>query len=354
MKKAKLKTRKKKSKQVRQNMKKLSSETKANIAELRKVQRDHQSAMRELRREHRLELKEKRQQQRAAMRELSKKQSAAIKEITSKIRAYNSRNFNKMSRSVTRLIDWRNIGKKPDHKKLAKHGYFVSDLHMHSIHSDGVMSTQMMLDRAKKLKLNISVTDHDTIKGSLEALNNRGNVNVLPGIEVTAKEGKHFLFYFLDENEMKRFYKNEIRGRLYRPTSELINTKKNYDSTLVWAHPKGIYPWQNHKRDFHVKHVDGFEAYNSWGLSKNIKEVYRWAKRDNRFAIGSSDAHMDNEIGNVVTFAKVRSFKTFFNALRKKQAKIVGRDAHYFKNTVKYGLKYVFVRPTLLQESKKC
>ena len=259
--------------------------------------------------------------------------------------------FHKVKTRFNKVIDWRNIGRKPNHSRLVRKGYFVADLHMHSVHSDGVMSTNMILERASALGLNISVTDHDEIKGSLEAMNKRTDTNVLPGIEVSSKEGKHFLFYFLDENEMKRFYRNEIRGKLYRPTAELIELRRKYDTIIVWAHPKGIYPWQNHKRDFKTKYLDGMEAYNSWGASKQIREVYNWANRTKCFSIGSSDAHLPEDIGCVVTYAKARTFKTFFQRLRNRQAKIAGKDVRKSGLIFKYPVRYLFQRRALMNRS---
>ncbi|MGL5917987.1 MAG: PHP domain-containing protein, partial [Cetobacterium sp.] len=44
------------------------------------------------------------------------------------------------------------------------------DLHTHTTYSDGTFSVQELLNRAKSIGLSgISITDHDTMEGTLEA-----------------------------------------------------------------------------------------------------------------------------------------------------------------------------------------
>lgn len=299
-----------------------------------------------LRKAQAVELRDAKLRYDSSIRKITSQHKLQIKEFMAKISRQQAMKIRRMQQDFQTVFDWKNIGRRPDPLSLVKKGYFVADCHMHSNYSDGVMTVEDILSRARELKLNIAVTDHDEIKGSLKALEKaaRYGVNVLPGIEASSKEGKHFLFYFLDENEMKRFYANELRGRLYRPTSQLLEVKPDYSTIMVWAHPKGIYPWQSHTPDFNTHSLDGMEAYNSWGLSKNIREVYAWARKEKRFSIGSSDAHMIREIGNVVTYTRARSFEGFFNQLERRHARIIGRDVNYLMNMMTYGVKYVFTR----------
>ena len=62
------------------------------------------------------------------------------------------------------------------------------DLHIHSTASDGTLSPVEILQLAEKLELGaISITDHDTLKGSRELLEAAGSsdVRVLTGIEIS-------------------------------------------------------------------------------------------------------------------------------------------------------------------------
>src|SRR5690242_4321256 len=69
----------------------------------------------------------------------------------------------------------------------------LADLHIHTIYSyDGTASISAVLARAKQVGLDvIAITDHDEIKGALKAfdLAPRFDMEVIPGIEITTREG---------------------------------------------------------------------------------------------------------------------------------------------------------------------
>ena len=63
------------------------------------------------------------------------------------------------------------------------------DLHLHTTASDGTLSPAELVARAASAGITtLSVTDHDTVTGHLEARNAAGRLNVafVPGIEITA------------------------------------------------------------------------------------------------------------------------------------------------------------------------
>lgn len=74
----------------------------------------------------------------------------------------------------------------------------LADLHIHSIYSyDGTASVPAILRRAKKTGLDvIAITDHDEIKGSLQALELAPayGMEVIPAIEITTAEGDLLAF----------------------------------------------------------------------------------------------------------------------------------------------------------------
>jgi predicted metal-dependent phosphoesterase TrpH len=69
----------------------------------------------------------------------------------------------------------------------------LADLHLHTTHSsDGTATVSAVLRRARELGLNvIAITDHDEIRGSLEAMElaSHFGIEVIPGIEITTAEG---------------------------------------------------------------------------------------------------------------------------------------------------------------------
>ena len=69
----------------------------------------------------------------------------------------------------------------------------LTDLHIHTIYSyDGTASVPAVLTHAQKTRLDVvSITDHDEMAGSLQAMElaSKYSVEVIPGIEITTAEG---------------------------------------------------------------------------------------------------------------------------------------------------------------------
>ena len=76
----------------------------------------------------------------------------------------------------------------------------TADLHIHSIYSaDATTTVRAILKQASDVGLNvIAVTDHDEIRGSLEAqqLAPKYGIEVIPGAEISTKEG-HLVALFI-------------------------------------------------------------------------------------------------------------------------------------------------------------
>jgi hypothetical protein len=78
------------------------------------------------------------------------------------------------------------------------------DLHVHTTASDGTLSPSQVVQLAKKRRLKaIAITDHDTVDGVKEALEEgrRASLEVIPGVEISAnaKRGHlHLLGYFVE------------------------------------------------------------------------------------------------------------------------------------------------------------
>ena len=80
------------------------------------------------------------------------------------------------------------------------------DFHVHTTSSDGIMTPTEVVRRAEKngVKL-LAITDHDTVSGIDEALNEakKSNLRVLPGIELSTThngESIHVLGFFKDDS----------------------------------------------------------------------------------------------------------------------------------------------------------
>jgi 3',5'-nucleoside bisphosphate phosphatase len=110
-----------------------------------------------------------------------------------------------------------------------------SEIHMHSIFSDGEFSPAELIDIAKKNNVTLlSLTDHDTFEGIpdfLKAAEGAG-IEAFPGIEITVKFHDfniHLLAYFKDyeaiDSELLGRVKNmtEIRERRMRELIKRVN-----------------------------------------------------------------------------------------------------------------------------------
>lgn len=115
--------------------------------------------------------------------------------------------------------------------------YNKGDLHIHSKYSDGKFSINDLLDMYKKNQYDIvSITDHDTLEGSREAIEYGKliGIKVIAGIEISTKhngEEVHILGYFKDKDcrrkEMIEFAKKKEQDRVNR-CKIIVDSLKKY------------------------------------------------------------------------------------------------------------------------------
>lgn len=107
-----------------------------------------------------------------------------------------------------------------------------ADLHIHTNYSDGSLSPEEVVSYAAKIGLScISVTDHDSVFGVDKAIDagKRYNVEIIPGVEVSAEEGgkeMHILGYCVNYSDpqflgfLKDIRQDRIK-RLYKMADNL-------------------------------------------------------------------------------------------------------------------------------------
>lgn len=132
--------------------------------------------------------------------------------------------------------------------------YKKGDFHLHTTASDGRFSPKELVNMASKENIDImSITDHDTISGVLEAVveGKKLGIKVIPGLELSTlyyKENIHILGYFNDitqiDYKLKDYLKDMNEYRTYRGKKivenldEFFNIKLNYKKIL--DHAEGI------------------------------------------------------------------------------------------------------------------
>ncbi|RLI75105.1 PHP domain-containing protein [Archaeoglobales archaeon] len=169
--------------------------------------------------------------------------------------------------------------------------------HIHSNHSDGKHSVKEILSEAIKKKINIiSITDHDTLNGSLEAIEivNEEHlpINVIPGIELSTKNG-HLLVYGINREMDKGM-----------EMLETINIAKELGGFTVLAHPFEFYRHGCVKPSY-FKYVDAIEVFNAKSYLNFLANYF--ARKYKKPTMAGSDAHSIYTIGYGLTLININS-----------------------------------------------
>ncbi len=167
------------------------------------------------------------------------------------------------------------------------------DFHLHSRYSrDGTISPADVMKIAKKRGLNgIAITDHDTIKGSVEAMKNKiDGLDVICGAEIKTDRGD-VIGLFLSE---------EITARDHLDVIEQIHGQ---GGVAIVPHPfdsmRGSAFWL---KDEDAKTIDAVEVINArcvFSRSNTMANTY--ADTYHLSKVGGSDAHFGAEIANAGT-----------------------------------------------------
>ncbi len=190
---------------------------------------------------------------------------------------------------------------------------------------EGILKTA----RKKGLR-GIAITDHNTIKGSLNAAKTgkKYGIVAVPSVEVHSKQG-HILAYNIAEPIKKRM-----------DFGETIEKIHDQGGLAVCAHPLLKIMGVGKKR---IKFFDGIECINA----REWKILPKSLLGKKQFMVAGTDAHTLKEIGNVVTVFQedfsnaeemmelLRKMKSSFKRI-KKTSKIKDIILPQIKNMTKY------------------
>ena len=194
------------------------------------------------------------------------------------------------------------------------------DLHIHSKYSsDSLLRPDTIIKIAKKKGLNgVAITDHNTIKGGVEAsnVNKDDDFVVIVGSETKTEYG----------DVLGLFLTDEIRSRVF---ADVVDEIRDQGGLTVLAHPfrKGIvFP-----RDLlgHVDLIEGFNARSPKNLNQKAIEL----ARDCRMSVtAGSDAHLGFEIGGgrAVTRTRTPEGDGVRCALKSGETQIEGKEPSYY------------------------
>ncbi len=165
----------------------------------------------------------------------------------------------------------------------------IADLHVHSNYSDGRSSVREIIEIAMERGLRaISITDHDTVNGSLEAMeiveDEHLSLEIIPGVEISTSDG-HLLAYWID--------RDIDRGMSMEETAMEVRELGGITSL---AHPFQFYRHGAVRpRCFRV--VDCVEVFNAkgFGLFNRLSDLLR--RRFRKGITAGSDAHRAEYVG---------------------------------------------------------
>jgi len=167
-----------------------------------------------------------------------------------------------------------------------------AELHVHSSLSDGRDSVRKILNAAVEKRIDvISITDHDTVQGSLEAMDivneEKLPLRVIPGCEITSSSGHILAFGILEDVEPKI------------SAEETCRIVRELGGVCFLAHPFDFIRGGSVRlKDFKV--VDGVETFNAKSYCNFIARKY--ARKFSKPEIAGSDAHSARTVGLAVNF----------------------------------------------------
>jgi predicted metal-dependent phosphoesterase TrpH len=176
------------------------------------------------------------------------------------------------------------------------------DLHIHTKRSIcSNLEPDLILKIAKKKNLDgIAITDHNTIKGSLDVskLNKDKDFEIISGAEIRTNFGDVLCYYIQEEIKSREFF-------------GVINEVKKQDGLIAIAHPFRMIPWLRfHYPIEKVKdQIDAIEVFNSRMMPGDNNRAKKVAEELKIPQIGGSDAHFWFDIG--------RGYTIFNSDLRK-------------------------------------
>lgn len=158
----------------------------------------------------------------------------------------------------------------------------------------------------------IAITDHNTIKGGLEAKKyETKGFKIIIGSEISTERGEITGLFLLEEVKS-------------RDVQDVISEIKEQKGIVIMPHPfDGLRHSVFHSIEEDIKFIDCIEGFNSRCIyQKYNKKAVEFAMKHNLPIIAGSDAHFSNEIGNAGIITETENIR---EAIVKNDIKIFGK-----------------------------
>jgi len=232
----------------------------------------------------------------------------------------------------------------PVFDEIREKGYAAVDMHVHTRYSDAANQVKTILARASSTGTGVSFTDHNEIRGAVEASGHSSDVLVIPGIELSALEGPHILLYFYDIRDLSDFFIRHISKNLGRsrymslqlPAGTILAAAGQYSCIRVAAHPFGYFGINRGVLKCVANEVLSSEILDDidaievicGGMSRNLNDkAAAYAGLHNYPITGGSDAHVLPAVGSVVTCVRAGSVEEFLRGVMRKEGIVIGSSS---------------------------
>ena len=220
------------------------------------------------------------------------------------------------------------------------------DLHTHTNYSDGNLSPNELVKLALKKNIKtIAITDHDTVKGlSNIDISYRNNMNIIDGIELTAKVDKgrmHILGYGIDKNNIKLNNKlKEIKDRNINYIIDILaQLKKDYGIMFSYEEIKKLFNSYNNLNRVDIAKLLVDNAYVDSvqdAFDKYLVSIYEIIGGSNRGLSYQECIKLIHDSGGISVLAHPKTLDLNYNELYKfvKYMKDCGLDGIEVYNSI--------------------
>jgi len=231
----------------------------------------------------------------------------------------------------------------PTRKRIDQLGGTAVDMHFHTNHSDSPTTVKRVLSRAQRLRIGVSITDHNSISGVEEAFQRKSGALVIPGIEVSAIDGPHILLYFYDLKDLQDYYRFHVRpfkGKspylaIDLDSWDIVGRAAEYSCVKVAAHPYGYLMFNKGLQKCIEAHYleqeilelfDGVEVL-SGGMSRSLNDKAAvLAERFSKGRTGGTDGHLLIDLGQVLTVGPSNDVEGFLRDIVERKSTALGRE----------------------------